>query len=367
MIRMQQIIKTALDKDFIKTDNMAEMLGLAFKHDSNCMIFGPPGYGKSEMVMSAIREFELDQPQVIDTGKVDENEEPILKSLDIPQTYVKTLTVDTDVAELLGGLNIKRFQQNSQVWYNCNDSFMNYPVVIFEEFADCPPSTLAMLKDILTAKMFRNGSQQYALKTNVVIAITNHRPEDVADLGDWAKAILDRFPIRGEITWDSHAKPDYLELFAKLSPKTADEAFAPEVMNQIAELSEQSAVKGAPISPRVARNAIEACDSWYKEVDDTVARQNLEHLSPLRYVPEYASVMADMQKTIEEQRLREKARAEIEQAEKAMREARKRFNRIAKDGSLTVNDKSREMEGIKQLAQALMTGMSLIALSLIHI
>ena len=43
-----------------------------------------------------------------------------------------------------------------------------------------------------------------------------------------------------------------LELFDKIKPNAA-----PDVANQIAELSEQSSAKGANISPRVARNAIE--------------------------------------------------------------------------------------------------------------
>ena len=60
MISTQTKVKSALDKDFIKTDDMAEMLGLAFQHNKNCMIYGPPGYGKSEMVMSVIRSFGLE-------------------------------------------------------------------------------------------------------------------------------------------------------------------------------------------------------------------------------------------------------------------------------------------------------------------
>ena len=339
MISTQIKVKSALDKDFVKTDDMAEMLGLAFQHNMNCMVYGPPGYGKSEMVMSVIRSFGLEE-----------------------QSFVKMLSVDIDTAELLGGLDIKRFRESNQVWYNCDDSFMSYPVVVFEEFADCPPSTLAMLKDILTAKMFRNGSQQYPLKTQVVIAITNHKPEEVADLGDWAKAILDRFPIRGEIYWDTHTKGDYLELFDKIKPDAA-----PDVTNQIAELSEQSSSKGAPISPRVARNAIETCDQWYKEtasprdgsrVSDSVAHDNLEYLSPLKYLPEYAAVVDEMKRHIEELRQREKAESEMKMLEKALREARSRFGKVDKDGSITVADKSKEMDGIKQLVQALMTSMS---------
>ena len=329
MISTQTKVKSALDKDFVKTDDMAEMLGLAFQHNKNCMIYGPPGYGKSEMVMSVIRSFGLEE-----------------------QTFVKMLSVDIDTAELLGGLDIKRFRESNQVWYNCDDSFMSYPVVVFEEFADCPPSTLAMLKDILTAKKFRNGSQQYALKTQVVIAITNHKPEEIADLGDWAKAILDRFPFRGEIYWDTHTKGDYLELFDKIKPDAA-----PDVTNQIAELSEQSSAKGAPISPRVARNAIETCDSWYKEVSDSVAHDNLEYLSPLKWIPEYAAVVDEMKRHVEELRQRERAQAEMKMHEKALREARSRFGKVVKDGSKTVAERSKEMDGIKQLVQVLMTAM----------
>ena len=65
MISTQTKVKSALDKDFIKTDDMAEMLGLAFQHNMNCMIYGPPGYGKSEMVMSVIRSFGLEEQSFV--------------------------------------------------------------------------------------------------------------------------------------------------------------------------------------------------------------------------------------------------------------------------------------------------------------
>ena len=124
------------------------------------------------------------------------------------RSFVKTVDQSAQILpNCLAGLDIRSVSVRTiRSGITVRTSFMNYPVVVFEEFADCPPSTLAMLKDILTAKMFRNGSQQYPLKTRVVIAITNHKPEEVADLGDWAKAILDRFPIRGEIYWDTHTK-----------------------------------------------------------------------------------------------------------------------------------------------------------------
>ena len=341
MIKQQADIKTCLDQKFIKTDSMAEMLGLAFNYSMNVMLYGPPGYGKSEMVKAVIEAAGLDTIDP-ETGK--------------PQSFIKTLNIETDVAELLGGMDIARYRESNQVWYNCDDSFMAYPVVVLEEFADCPPSTLATLKDILTAKRFRNGSQQYDLKTNVVIGITNHKPESVADLGDWAKAILDRFPIRGEIYWQSHAKDDYLELFAKISPQAA-----PEVINHVAELSEQSGLKGAPISPRVASNAIETCDGWYKEVEDPVARQNLEYLSPLRYLPEYAVVVNEMNQRIAELQLREKATAEMKTLNKMFIDARSEFKKITNDENITVGDRHVRMSNIKTSVQGLMSSVSALA------
>ena len=111
-----------------------------------------------------------------------------------------------------------------------------------------------------------------------------------------------------------------------------------------------------------------SCDSWYEEVSDSVAHQNLEHLSPLKWIPEYAAVVDDMKRHVEDLRLRERALAEMKMHEKALRDARKRYGRVDKDGSITVADKSKEMDGIKQLVQVLMVAMGALSVpdDLVH-
>ena len=326
MIEQQAQVKACLDRKFVKTDRMSEILGLALEHEMNVMLYGPPGYGKSEMAKEVLDYFGL-----------------------LPDTYIKTLSVETGVDELLGGINILLYRDKGIVRYNCDDSFMASEIVVLEEFADCPPATLAVLKDILTAKMFRNGNQQYELKTKIVIGITNHQPESVTELGDWAKAIIERFPIRGEIYWDSHKKADYLELFKKVMPE-ADEP----VMNQLADLSEQSGIKGGYISPRVARKAIEICDAWYKEIDDEVARNNLEYLSPLNLLPEYAPIVSDMKQRIEENRKREQAESDMKMLDKSLRGTRTKFKKVSEDTSLSSAQRTLEIETVKNLLTTLM-------------
>ena len=60
---------------------------------------------------------------------------------------------------LLGGFNVKAFQETGKMEYLLEESFLNHEYVILEELFDAPDYVLEELKDILSSGRVRNGNQ----------------------------------------------------------------------------------------------------------------------------------------------------------------------------------------------------------------
>jgi MoxR-like ATPase len=194
----EEKIRPYFDKRFVKHEEVSRRLTLAYVTGQNIILYGPGGYGKSEMAIA------------------------FYEALGIKDPFVKAVNSNTDADELFGGMNMKKFQETGEIWRNVNLSFCANEYVILEEFADMQPNAMASLKDSLTSKKVRNGNQTYNLKTKMIIAITNHDPKDIAD-DDSLKALLERFPIQHRVCWNTHSAKDYNKMFKIVKGKTNDE------------------------------------------------------------------------------------------------------------------------------------------------
>lgn len=209
----------SLTDKFIYSDDVEAILQIALTTDKNIILFGAGGHAKSEMVETALIQF---KPFV--------------------QTFGEGMTEE----RLFGGLEMKLFQEQGQIKYQTNNSFMAHEIVIFEEFFDAPTNVLLSVKDILTSKRFRNGSQTEQIKTKVVIALTNRTPEEVGeDLS--SKALLERFPLKLEVKWKHYTALDFQKLFKKVL-KTDSLDYLAEIFAEIHE-------SNGFISPRTAIHA----------------------------------------------------------------------------------------------------------------
>lgn len=172
------LIQRVLRKKFINTSEISDVLKNAMKNSMNLIIYGKGGFGKSEMVTELF------------SG-------PEFKDM----VFVKSLSEATTEEDLFGGINVKKLSDTGVVEYNCENSFANKEIVIFEEIFDANPRVLAALKDTLTAKEIRNGNQRFPMKTKVIIGLTNRTYEEVIQ-DDSTEALTQRFPLSFKLEYE---------------------------------------------------------------------------------------------------------------------------------------------------------------------
>src|SRR3989344_6903498 len=171
-------VVAALAMNFVRSEQLARILALAFESGKNVLLWGPGGHGKSEMVQAALA--------------------CVANETDI---FVQSFGEGMDEATLWGGLDFRALEEKKVLIYHPENSFLNRPFAVFEEMFDAPASVLLGLKDTLTARKLRKGSQVFPMKTNVIIAITNKNPQDLSDLGPAAAALVERFPLQLKVDW----------------------------------------------------------------------------------------------------------------------------------------------------------------------
>lgn len=212
-------VHESLNKKFIKCDEFADTLWIGFETNKNVIFWGRGGHGKSEMAKHFFDSFSL----------------PV---------FVQALGDGTTEDNLLGGLDMKLFKDEGKIEYLVENSFMAHEYVIFEELLDCPSAVLLRLKDILTSGYFRNGTQQYKIKTKFIVCLTNRSREEVSEDRS-ILALMERFPLELNVEWNSYEAKDYSLMFKKVLGKDF-----PILAEVIAESN-----KTGFISPRTAIHA----------------------------------------------------------------------------------------------------------------
>jgi MoxR-like ATPase len=231
---------------FSAAEEFARVMALAMASGKNVIFFGPAGHGKSEMTKAVL-------------GAVD----PFVLS------FGEGMTED----KIYGGIDFAAMNRKDKpvLQYNAENSFLAKEFAVFEELFDAPSNVLLSLKDTLTAKELRAGGQRVPAKTKLVVALTNKRPNEMADLGPSVQALIERFPIQFEVRWSSYDAMAYADLFATCEggdpvsqSEVADARDArqavnvpPEVLNSYMHLLEAAATNGRPPSPRIAKAGLE--------------------------------------------------------------------------------------------------------------
>lgn len=230
-------IKDVLNSKFHKAEDVITCLIDGFRLKKHVLFHGPGGYGKSEITIAFFDE-------LIKRGIIPEEDRP----------FVVSLGEGTTDDELFGGTDIKLLQEKGILKYNIENSFMNYKYVIFEEMFDAHASTLLSLKDIITSKHFRKGTQNEPIKTEMIIGLTNKSKSDFST-DDSKKAFADRFTYSLKVHWANPDISDYVSLFNKIFPKASPEVKAEHgKLADIIHSYNNETNMADIISPRVAYN-----------------------------------------------------------------------------------------------------------------
>jgi len=177
---------------YIESRDVHDVITVAIATGQNVLLWGPPGYGKSEMTQAFFKYYK-------------------------PEASVYTMSFGDGMEEaaLYGGLDFNALSKSGKLEYFPENSFLNYDFAVFEELFDAPTPVLLSLKDTLTARELRKGTQRFPMKTKAIIGITNKCPEDIATMGDSERALIERFPLVLRVDWEEFCKVDKLAEFGK--------------------------------------------------------------------------------------------------------------------------------------------------------
>lgn len=203
-------------------DKSISLLDIGLKTGKNIVMYGPGGHGKSELTMAYLAEKGIDP-------------------------YVITMGTGMTTDRMFGGLDIPTFEKTGKIEYLVENSFMNQEYVVFEELFDAPDFILEQLKDILSSKIFRNGTQIFPIKTKFIICCTNRTREEFSKNAS-LKALMERFPLELNVIWDNYTEASYNKL---LETKFGNGNVDPIIPFLLQEYHRG----GVTISPRVAVTA----------------------------------------------------------------------------------------------------------------
>jgi len=174
---------------FIKMDEAIRSVYLGLLTNTNVVLYGPGGYGKTDIVVAVCGLF------------------------DIP-VYTKVGYEDMMPEELIGIPNMARLIEDSEYVVSFDKSvFANPGILILEEFLDCNPKTAITLKDIITSGGFKDGESFTPSLIGTIVITGNKDPEQLATSDSLKALYIERFPVRCLVKWDTHYDSDYLRLF----------------------------------------------------------------------------------------------------------------------------------------------------------
>lgn len=217
---LKMALKEVLEKKFVFIDEVAEILEIGKKTGKNVFLYGRGGHGKSEIIQEVLK--------FIDPKGQD--------------SFVQACGEGLSEEKLFGGLNLAKFQKTGEIEYLVENSFMNKKYVVFEELLDSRMNVLLSLKDILTSGIFRQGSQQFKIKTEFVICLTNRTKQEVGE-DNSVKALLERFPLEQKVEWNRYESADYQLMFQKVLGSS---------ITEVADICQCINETGDFVSPRTA-------------------------------------------------------------------------------------------------------------------
>lgn len=269
---MLQIKTPGNFEKYVHTEGLYEALDVCFKTGKNLLIYGPPGYGKSEFTHAFASQFAADAKEI----------------------FVQSLNDTTTAETLFGGIDLEAMDQN-KIIYNTRNSFIDAEIVIFEEMLDAPPNTLSALKDTLTSGYFRNGIQQDKMKTKIVIGLTNKKPDEMNCLGDSHKALMERFPLKLELVWPDHKASRY-EALVKAYLADKKKTLADILLRGLCQFFDKVAYDNVPISPRTVVYALDILFSMAK----ADGRENVlpVDVKVLKLLEGFAPLVADIEESL---------------------------------------------------------------------
>lgn len=197
-----------------------DILELAVDTETNIILYGPGGYGKSKFVKHFLKEKGLSCSYVVGS-----------KDLELEQ-----LIGIPDMSQILN-------DSKHEIAFK-NSPFMGADVLLLEEFLDVPDHIAAALKDVISAGGLRTRDKLIKSDIKHIIICTNRSPEEVPKTDSNKAFFIDRFPIHYKVDWEIKSAKKYYDLLKTNTNLTDRES---TVLSRICE--------EAKVSPRLVLRA----------------------------------------------------------------------------------------------------------------
>lgn len=218
-------VQNKLSESFIEMNDTISMLYTTIATNSNAILYGQGGFGKSEIVKAFCELYDIPVYTIVGYEGME-----VEALLGIPDIQLLIKTSEYKIA----------FEKT--VWVKPG-------ILILEEFLDAKPSTAAALKDILSSGGFKTQQGFVESLISSVIICSNKTPKDVS-INESLKAFyMDRFPFQKKIEWMSFSHENYFKLFKTCLDISKDNEVSLMRLAKICSASEDI------ISPRIALKA----------------------------------------------------------------------------------------------------------------
>ena len=301
---LDNLINKLRNDGFVNVYEFADTFMLSVLADTQVIYYGEGGYGKSEMLISALSLF---------NGRFGMLE----------------CDPETTSAAIKGGAIARTINQSdgslTEAYYNVANSLLQYDFFMLEEVLDASFNALSFLKAVITGKKIHINGDPIINNCKILVCATNVDPTSVTatvreNQRNSYAAFLQRFMIV-EHGWESHNSDDYVALYPSINelPVTQFELtdinrwrndvklveFSIELWRLLAKLAEDSGDAGSTVSPRAFQwtvrliksaaylrgsNVVERCDFrvidylsyWsvdWDEVDEAIEEIQLKQVS----------------------------------------------------------------------------------------
>lgn len=215
---------------FFDMDDIVESIFIAIVSGKNLILWGPGGFGKSEVVVKFLEQASITYSSIIGYE-------------------------DMDVEGLLGLPNMTKLLEEStyEIAFE-KTSFNNPGILILEEFLDVNPKTAIALKDILTSEGYRQGNKFVPSLISSVIICSNRSPYEVSIDTSTTAFYKERFPIVVNVKWNDHSSIRYEAFIKKVVGKDYNKNKL--IWEVLAELAYRTTKRDEPVSPRIVKDAI---------------------------------------------------------------------------------------------------------------